>query len=57
MARRELINTIVQLYKKLGGNLNNTNLAEWKQMLEQDIDDFLALVEESGNKDYNRIKK
>ena len=44
------------IYKKLGGNLNNTNLAEWKQMLEQDIDDFLALVEESGNKDYNRIK-
>jgi hypothetical protein len=44
------------IYKKLGGNLNNTNLAEWKQMLEQDIDDFLSLVEESGNKDYNRIK-
>jgi hypothetical protein len=44
------------IYKKLGGNLNNTNLAEWKQTLEQDIDDFLALVEESGNKDYNRIK-
>ena len=44
------------IYQKLGGNLNKNNFAAWEQTLEQDIDDFLALVEESGNKDYNRIK-
>ena len=44
------------IYQKLGGNLNKKNFESWQQTLEQDIDDFLKLVEESGNKDYNRIK-
>jgi hypothetical protein len=44
------------IYKKLGGNFNNKNKAEWKSWLNENIDDFLQLVEESGNKDYNRIK-
>ena len=44
------------IYKTLGGNLNKKNAAQWQQILERDIDDFLQLVEESGNVDYNRIK-
>ena len=44
------------IYQKLGSNLNKKNFESWQQTLEQDIDDFLKLVEESGNKDYNRIK-
>lgn len=44
------------IYKELGGNYNNKNKADWDSWLENNIDDFLQLVEESGNKDYNRIK-
>ena len=44
------------IYKKLGGNYNNKNKTEWESWLDENIDDFLQLVEESGNKDYNRIK-
>jgi len=44
------------IYKKLGGNYNNKNKTEWESWLDKNIDDFLQLIEESGNKDYNRIK-
>ena len=44
------------IYKELGGNFNNKNKADWDLWLENNIDDFLLLVEESGNVDYNRIK-